>query len=600
MGGIGGIVGYNNSASIAAQVCEEMLNSLKMRGADLNGTHISKEICLMHTCHSQLNNSSQPLRVTLGNKAYVLVFDGELYNNEALRNELYKKGHRMSDTNDATVVLYAYIAWQQNCVEKLNGVFSFAIWDGSQLFLARDRLGLRPIFYSIGAYGLVFASSIKAMLSHPQIRPVIDTNGAAELILLGPGRTPGCGVFKNISELGPGEHAVYIPNHGISKTTYWRLKSQTHREDFKETVVTIRELLMDSVNLQLLPKEKSPAILLSGGLDSSAVAALAKANKSFSVDYVGNDKHFSPTNFQPEDDGEYIKRMIDHLGLKHKRIVLGSDELADALNDAMHARGLPGMADVDSALLLFLRHVSKETSIVFSGEGSDEIFGGYPWYQDKNRLMQNGFPWSQSVQHRAKFLLPELLKEPEAYVQARYDWTIKEAEISYDDEPIERRIRQMYMLNLHWFLQCLAVRNDTMAASAGMSVRAPFLDYRLVEYLYNVPWHFKNYENREKGLLREALKGILPDTVLFRKKSPFPKTHNPAYLTRVKDMLLPILSDTSSPIFSLVPKAALQALYDGQSADTNWYGQLMSYPQTIAYFLQVNMWMKDYAVIVEN
>ncbi|MCL2217368.1 MAG: asparagine synthase (glutamine-hydrolyzing) [Defluviitaleaceae bacterium] len=603
MSGIGGIVGCDKkgrNALAAAQICDGMLTALKGRGADVHGTYISEDVCLIHTCHS--DEGKQPLRAAVGNKAFVLVFDGELYNKEEILKELLAKGSRFPETSDATIVLHAYATWGQSCVERMNGVFAFALWDGSQLFLARDRLGLRPLFYSMGTYGMVFASSIKTILAHPNIHPVINADGAAEIILLGPGRTPGSGIFKQISEINPGEHATYIPGHGVTKTAYWRLKAKTHRENFKDTTAVIRELLSDSVKRQFPGATKRASILLSGGLDSSAIAALAKAKESFSVDYIGNDKYFAPTDFQPEDDGAYIKRVVSHLGLRHKQIILGSDELADALSDAMDARGLPGMADIDSSLLLFLRRVREETPIAISGEGADEILGGYRWYQDEELLKQNSFPWSQSAENRAKFLLPELLEKiqsPKEYAYARYERTIKEAETLYDDEPIEGKIRQMYMLNLKWFLQCLAARNDTMAAAAGMSVRAPFLDYRLVEYLYNVPWSFKNHENREKGILREALKGILPDAVLFRKKSPFPKTHNPGYLARVRDMLKAVLNDDSSPIFSLVPKEMLKALADGESS-TNWYGQLMAHPQTIAYFLQINMWMKNYAVTIEN
>jgi len=615
MSGIGGIVGHGASigALEAAQVCDGMLTALKKRGADVHGTYISEEICLIHTRHTHLDEGKQPIRAAIGNKAYVLVYDGEIYNKDELRKELAEKGHRFSETSDAAIVIHGYMAWGEKCVERINGVFAFALWDGNRLFLARDRLGLRPIFYASGSYGLVFASNIKTMLAHPKVRPVINAEGAADIILLGPGRTPGRGVFKDIHEIGPGEYATYIPGQGIEKTNYWRLKAQTHRENFKETTEAIRSLLTDAVKRQYpgSPGEsfatgknngssKKAAILLSGGLDSSTIAALTRAEKSFSVDFVGNDKYFTTSEFQPEDDADHIKRMVNHLNLRHKHVVLGSDELADALEDAMNARGLPGMADVDSALLLFLRRVREETPIALSGDGADEIFGGYPWYQDEKLLTFKGFPWAQSTEYRAKFLLPGLMKEPEEYVQTRYERTIRAAESLYDDEPIGKYIRQMYMLNLGWFMQCLAVRSDAMAAAAGISVRTPFLDYRLVEYLYNVPWSFKNHGDREKGLLRESVKGLLPEPVLNRKKSAFPKTHNPAYLARVKDMLREVLKDKASPIFALINKDALQRLVEAQSDTTNWYGQLMAYPQTIAYFLQVNMWMKEYSVSVEN
>ncbi|MCL2387096.1 MAG: asparagine synthase (glutamine-hydrolyzing) [Defluviitaleaceae bacterium] len=607
MSGIGGIVGYGVGTLAAAQVCDGMLTALKGRGADIHGTFISEEVCLIYAGNTRTDIGKQPIRASLGNKAYVLVFDGELYNKDELQKELVTMGYRFADASDAAIVLSGYMAWGESCVDRMNGIFAFALWDGTQLFIARDRLGLRPMYYSVGSYGLVFASTIRAILAHPRVKPVIGEEGAAEILLLGPGRSPSCGIFKGISELSPGEYGMYIPGQGMRIHTYWQLRAQPHSDNFKETVLNVRNLLKDAIARQSFGKEKM-ATLLSGGLDSSAVAALSGCKSSYSVDYIGNDKHFKPTAFQPESDNEYINRMVSSFGLRHKRVVLGNDELANTLTDAMIARGLPGMADVDSALLLFLKKVGETVPFALSGEGADEILGGYPWYQsiDENSEPAKTFPWSQAVDYRAKFLLPNLVKDPEEYVRSRFKKAISSAEILCDDEPIEKKIRQMYTLNIKWFLQTLACRNDSMAAAAGISVRAPFLDYRLVEYLYNVPWAFKNFserknEKREKGLLREALKGVLPEKILTRKKSPFPKTHNPAYLERVKGMLEEVMEDKNAPIFSLVSRDALSELLDESnlSSRPNWYGQLMSHPQTISYFLQINAWMKEFAVSVE-
>ena len=597
MSGIGGIVGYGASAIAASQVCDGMFEALKGRGADVHGTYISEEACLIHSRYASLEEGKQPVRVAIGSKAYVLVFDRELYNADELRKELGDMGYRFQDPGDAAIVLHGYMAWGVSCVEHFNGVFAFALWDGQQLFMARDRLGLRPLFYATGSHGLVFASTIKTILAHPQIRAVLSMEGAAEIILLGPGKTPGSGVFKGIHELEPGKYATYSTGK-ITTTTYWQLKARPHEDSFAETTANIRAILSDAIKRQS-PKKTRSAILLSGGLDSSAVAALSKSRESFSVDYVGNDKHFTASDLQPEDDGEYIKRMVNFLGLKHRRVLLGSDELTDTLAEAANVRGWPGMADIDASLLLFLRKVREQVPIALSGEGADEIFGGYPWYQNDDDLFAKTFPWSQGVAFREKFLTPELaraINSPKEYVNSRFQKAIDTAETLYDDDPRESRLRQMFMLNLYWFLQTLASRNDSMAAAAGLAVRAPFLDYRLVEYLYNVPWDFKNHKDREKGLLRESLKGLMPESVLWRKKSPFPKTHNPAYLNRVKDMLNNI--GHNAPIFSLVSRRSLGALLE-EEPTSNWYGQLMAYPQTIAYFLQVNSWMKDFAVTIE-
>jgi len=598
MSGIGGIVGYGGNAHKAATVCESMLTALKKRGPDEHGTFISGEVCLLHT--RTMHQSQGPLRAVLGQKAYILVYDGELYNKEELTKELRTLGYRTNDNSDATVVLHGYMAWGESCLDRFLGMYAFAIWDEERLFMARDRLGLKPFYYAIGSHGFVFASDIKTLLCHPGVQPVIDHGSVAELMLLGPARTPGMAVFRDIRELRPAHWASYSKTQGLTMGQYWQLRARPHRDSFEETTVHIRNLLKDAITRQsITAKNAGLGTFLSGGLDSSAIAAISNCKQSFSVDYIGNDKHFSPTELQPEDDNTFIKEMVRVLGARHSRIVLGSDELADALSAAVDARGLPGMGDVDSALLLFSQKVRESVQVALSGEGADEIFGGYPWYQQEDRLNAETFPWSGPTSYRSSFITPNILSrlDPEAYVRNRYEKTIAMADTLYDDEPIEKRIRQMFILNIYWFLQNLATRNESMSAAAGLTVRSPFLDHRLVEYLYNVPWHFKNHKDREKGLLRESLKGLLPESILWRKKNPFPKTHNPAYMNRVTDMLKVELMNSDSPIFQITPKEALESLFKEES-NTPWYGQLMAVPQTIAYFLQINTWMKNYNVVL--
>jgi len=611
MSGIGGLVGYNGNAVTTAEVCDLMQASLKRRGPDENGTYISEDVCLLHTCRNAPYTGRGPLRAVLGQKVYVLVYDGELYNIDELTRELKTLGYRVPDNSDAAAVLYGYMAWGEACLDRFLGMYAFAIWDSERLFMARDRLGLKPLFYSVGGHGFAFASDIKTLLCHPQIQPTLGYEGIADLLLIGPGRTPGTTLFRDIKELKPGHWASYTKTGGLAMGQYWQLRARTHGEDFKETSDKIALMLKDSIARQCArgtavkeagfrgTRNTGIGTFLSGGLDSSAIAALSNCKETFSVDYIGNDKHFSPTEYEPDDDNVFIKEMVTRLGARHNRIVLGSDELADALTGAVHARGLPGMADVDSALLLFCEKVRESVPIALSGEGADEIFGGYPWYQQEEKLFYEGFPWAQSFEYRYRFIAPHIAKQidPESYIRNRYENTLKSADTLYDDSPKEKRIRQMFHLNIYWFLQNLATRNESMSTAAGLTVRTPFLDHRLVEYLYNVPWGFKNHNDQEKGLLRNALIGVLPDSVLYRKKSPFPKTHNPAYMNRVSDMIKVVLNDTNSPIFSIMSKDAINQLLLEESGQP-WYGQLMGVPQTIAYFLQIDTWMKDFSVIL--
>ncbi|MCL2528088.1 MAG: asparagine synthase (glutamine-hydrolyzing) [Defluviitaleaceae bacterium] len=598
MSGIGGLAGYTGNALQLATICEKMQTSLKKRGPDEHGTYISEEVCLLNTSTNFPYTGRGPMRAMLGQKVYILVFDGELYNKDELINELKTLGYSIPDNSDAGVVLYGYMAWGKSCLDRFLGMYAFAIWDSQQLFMARDRLGLKPLYYSLNTNGFAFASDVRTLLCHPGVKPIIDSQGIAELILLGPGRTPGTTPFRDIWELKPGHFATYSMIKGFTTDQYWKLRAKTHRDTFKETTEKVAKILNDSISRQTGGSLKI-GTFLSGGLDSSAIAAISKSRNTFSVDYIGNDTHFSPTEFQPDDDNAFIKEMVTALGASHSRVVLGSDELADALTPAMYARGFPGMGDVDSALLLFCQKVKEFVPIALTGEGADEIFGGYPWYQQEERLNADTFPWSQKTDYRSRFIAPHILKNlnPDEYIRTRFEKTISASPTLYDDNPKEKRIRQMYNLNIFWFLQNLAIRNESMSAAAGLTVRSPFLDHRLVEYMYNVPWEYKNHKDREKGLLRESLKNHLPDSVLWRKKSPFPKTHNPAYMNRVTDMIKVV--DNDAPIYTIISKEAITQLLD---EDTNnpWYGQLMTKPQTIAYFLQINAWMAEFNVIVRT
>ena len=228
---------------------------------------------------------------------------------------------------------------------------------------------------------------------------------------------------------------------------------------------------------------------------------------------------------------------------------------------------------------------------------TDEIFGGYPWYRDKTIREAYGFPWSQSLDYRASFLHGDIKSQVNAseYVHSRYEQTL--ADTPTGESVKDARICEMTRLNFDWFMQTLLDRKDRMSMYSALEVRVPFCDWRIAEYLYSVPWEFKEYRGYEKGLLRRAMRDYLPNEILWRKKSPYPKTHNPAYLQAVSNRLKAVIENPNSPILSIIDKAALNGLL---SADlgTPWYGQLMTTPQTIAYMVQLNYWLEKYKVRV--
>ena len=608
MCGIAGEVSFGNSVIKNKDSFIKMQKVLAPRGPDQNGIYIKDNVALIHSrlCVIDIENGIQPMTTKYGDNEYTLVYNGELYNTNEIRNKLIKHGHRFLSHSDTEVILKSYVQWKDECVNEFNGIFAFAIWDDSEqrLFFARDRIGVKPLFYTIKNNSFIFGSEIKALLEHKYVEPVIDENSIAEIMFIGPGRTPGCGVFKYINEIKPA-CCGYYNRSGIKIRKYWTLKDKEHTDSFEETVEKVRELVKDSITRQLV-SDVPVGTFLSGGLDSSIISSVANSFfkeknqqlKTFSVTYENNDKYFKTSKFQPNSDTEYIKKMVEYLGCEHHLITLKNKDLADALYSAVDARDLPGMSDVDSSLLLFCKEIKNHCTVALSGECADEIFGGYPWYRDKEIRAINGFPWAQSTQYRKSFLRDDIkIPDAENYVYSRYkDTLINTSKIS-GLSTLESRMKEMMKLNLDWFMQTLLDRKDRMSMYNALEVRVPFCDYRIAEYLYSVPWEYKDYKSYEKGLLREAMRDILPDEVLWRKKSPYPKTHNPEYLKLVSDMLSKIIENPSSKIFEFIKKEELQKLLNTERNEP-WYGQLMTTPQTIAYFVQINYWLEKYKISI--
>ena len=608
MCGIAGEVSFSGSLIKNKDSFLKMQKVLEPRGPDQNGIFIKDNVALIHSrlCVIDIENGMQPMSAKYGEKEYTLVYNGELYNTDEIRNELIGLGYKFIGHSDTEVILKSYIQWEENCLERFNGIFSFAIWDDykQHLFFARDRIGVKPLFYTIKNNSFIFGSEIKALLEHKYVEAEIDENSIAEIMFIGPGRTPGCGVFKGINEVKPA-CCGYYSKSGIKIRKYWTLKDKEHKDNFEQTVEKVRELVTDAITRQLV-SDVPVGTFLSGGLDSSIISSVAnsyfkarnKQLKTFSVTYENNDKYFKTSKFQPNSDTEYIKKMVDYLGCEHYLITLNNKDLANALYMAVDARDLPGMSDVDSSLLLFCKEIQKHCTVALSGECADEIFGGYPWYRDKDIRAINGFPWAQSTGYRKSFLKDDIkIPNAENYVYSRYkDTLINTSKIS-GLSPLESRMKEMMKLNLDWFMQTLLDRKDRMSMYNALEVRVPFCDYRIAEYLYSVPWEYKDYKSYEKGLLREAMQDILPNEVLWRKKSPYPKTHNPEYLKIVSDMLMEIIENPTSKIFEFIKKEELLKLLNTDRNEP-WYGQLMTTPQTIAYFVQINYWLEKYKISI--
>jgi asparagine synthase (glutamine-hydrolysing) len=473
--------------------------------------------------------------------------------------------------------------------------------------MARDRLGVKPLFYVKKGNSFLFASEIKALLVHPQVEPVVDAEGLAEIFVLGPARTPGNGVFKGLYEVKPG-HTLTYDYQGIHIHRYWCLESFPHQEDLDTTTCHLRELFQDTVKMQLVA-DVPICTFLSGGLDSSAITAVAAQVlreqgrpplKTFSVDYLENDKYYRSNSFETSADTPWAERVSKYLGTDHEAIFIDSKELSNALRPSMEAHDLPGMTDIDASLYLFCREVRQGAVVALSGECADEILGGYPWFRAAEELGFDSFPWIRMLAERNAYLSPELVKKmnPEAYSRARYLEALTEVPRLEGESLAEARVREMFYLNISRFMPTLLDRKDRMSMAWGLEVRVPFSDHRLLEYIWNIPWSMKNHNGMSKGILRRALHGLLPNEVLLRQKSPYPKTHHPIYGQAVRSKLKIVLKNPASPLLELVNQEALDGILDSGQAFLKmpWFGQLMGDVQFMAYLLQVNRWLLKYKV----
>ena len=601
MCGIAGAVGIR----VDEKQKKDVLAALGRRGPDACGCFEKDGCCLLHSRLSviDLQGGSQPMHFRWEGETYTIVYNGELYNTPELKALLTQLGHDFLGHSDTEVLLHAYAQWGEGCLEKLNGIFAFAVWEHKRrkLFLARDRMGVKPLFYAEKQGGILFGSELKTILAFGQIKPKLDRDGVYQLIMLGPGRIPGSGVLKDIHAIEPGCYGSFICGKWTRKR-YWKLTDREHTEDFSQTAEHVRYLVTDAIKRQMV-SDVPIGTFLSGGLDSSLISSVCNREKrgaaltTFSVDYEHNEKYFTAGKFQPTADSGFIKIMEDYLGSKHHRTVIKAEPLYHALVDAVEARDLPGMADVDASLLLFCKEIRDRVKVALSGECADEIFGGYPWYRDPEIRALDGFPWAQNTKQREAFLHPSYKDNNTAteFVMDVYRDTVERTDVLPGTSRQERRIKEMVNLNQYWFMQTLLDRKDRMSMYWGLEVRVPFCDHRIAEYMYGVPWEFKEYGGKEKGLLRYAMADYLPEEVLNRKKSPYPKTYDPAYMTFVSDELRLVLQDKNAPIHQIVDTDSLGRLLK-EEAPQPWYGQLMKTPQTIAYMLQLDHWLKKYSV----
>ena len=600
---------YLREEEYRKEVLAGMNRRQKHRGPDEEGVFLDSHCGLAQVRLSVIDLSAghQPMQKRIGGREGCIVYNGEIYNTRELKKELVEEGIVFDTDSDTEVVLAGMLFHGAEFVCRLNGIFAFALWESSsqRLRLFRDRLGVKPCFYMEQGGELLFSSEIKGILSVPGVEAVVDREGLCEVFGLGPARTPGKGVFRGIREVLPGCYLEADPE-GIRSRCYWKLESHRHEDSWEETVEKMHVLVTDAVCRQMV-SDVPVCTFLSGGVDSSLVTAICSRKlrregsqlDTYSFDFKDNSRHFQASCFQPSQDRPWVDMVKEYANTNHRYLECRNEELYEDLLPAMEARDLPCMADVEASMLHFCKKVSARHKVALTGECADEIFGGYPWFHKKECFASETFPWSMDFAPRTMLLKEEVRRELalEEYAVQACQQSIREVPVLEGETGVEKRRREISYLNLRWFMQTLLERMDRTSMAAGLEARVPFADHRIVEYAWNIPWEMKCTGGIVKGLLRAAGREELPAEVLYRKKSPYPKTYDPAYENLVKQQMREVMHTPGAPLRVLVDEKQLQLFMDTPSDyGRPFYGQLMAGPQLLGYLLQVNAWLERYRI----
>ncbi|MEV5741523.1 asparagine synthase (glutamine-hydrolyzing) [Microbispora rosea] len=609
MCGISGWVDYGRDLRRERETVQAMTDTMACRGPDAEGMWLTPHAAFGHRRLAiiDIEGGRQPMTADAGGEVVAaLTYSGEVYNFRELRAELTRSGHRFRTQSDTEVVLEAYLEWGEDFVSRLNGMYAFAIWDArrEELLLVRDRMGIKPLYYYPTANGVLFGSEPKAILANPLAERVVDADGLREILAFV--KTPECAVFRGMYEVRPGQ-VVKLRREGLSKRRYWRLEAREHTDDLQTTIRTVRELLDDIVERQLI-SDVPLCTLLSGGLDSSAVTALAARAlagqggvRSFSVDFAGYSENFQADDMRDTPDTPYVHDVVRHVGSDHTDIVLDSADLMDPAVRAavLRARDLPlGIGDMDTSLYLLFKAIRGHSTVALSGESADEVFGGYRWFHDPEAVNSGTFPWlamrgQTGLSTRGEFLNEELLRKLDipAYRADSYQRALAEVPRVPGETGLQKRMREVSYLHLTRFVQILLDRKDRMSMAVGLEVRVPFCDHRLVEYVFNAPWAMKTFDGHEKSLLRAATADVLPRSVVERRKVPYPSTQDPAYERALRAEVTRVL-DGSPAIGCLVDAGKVRTILDQPLGAVSLQGARTS----LEGILQINAWLGAYDV----
>ena len=498
-----------------------MLASLARRGPDGEGQHADGPIRLGHRRLAIIDLSErarQPMIVPASGLA--LVFNGTIYNYPELRAELIARGHAFFSDGDTEVILRAYAEWGEACVERLHGMFAFAIWDKQKLFLARDRLGIKPLYYTQSTTHVRFASTLPALLAAGDADTSIDPVALHHQFTLHAVIPAPRTIYNGVRKLAPGT-TLTIDLHGKHRLrSYWDFAAQrpTVARNEAEWTEAIHEALRVAVKKRIEIADVKVGVLLSGGLDSSLlVALLAEQGVSdlmtFSVGFED----------QPEERGnefEYSDAVAAHYATRHHKYLIPNGEVLSRLPEAIHAMSEPMVGQDTVAFYLLAEQVSKTVKVVQSGQGADEVFGGYYWYP-RMAAESEGTAVDRFRRHYFDRDHEEFLEMVTPAYQGP-DYTAETVATQLARPGAATFIDQVLRMDVRMLITDDPVKRvDNMTMAWGLEARVPFLDHQLVELAAQMPPELK-LGSGGKHVLKTIARGRIPDAVIDRKKGYFP------------------------------------------------------------------------------
>lgn len=580
----------------------KMTKTQDKRGPDGHGVWISQNAALGHTRLSiiDISGGAQPMVAkSKASTTLVITFNGEIFNYRELRNQLIQKGHKFATQSDTEVILHAYDQWGEDCVSHFTGMFAFGIWDeaNQQLFLARDPLGVKPLYFYKMSHGVAFGSEEKALFAHPQIRPKLDKTGLAELFCMVPMTNPDSAIFCGMEQIRPGTSVILTPKRTIKKC-FWKLEAIPHTDNQQQTICKLRELFDASVQSQLVADVPLGA-MLSGGVDSSAVAAFSAKMQpqlpTFAIDYKSDGASYSASHLHVDRDTPWAEKVAEFISSNHSTHYVSVEDLLAAHKDTLAAWGRPSYSPVNVSLYLLFCHIRKSgVRTVLGGEGADESLAGYRWWRDPEDVQNNSFPWQNTYRSAAYLLKPEIQEQvdPDKYLRDSYQIALAQVPRLAGEDHHQRRMREISWLTFTYYLNFLLHRVDRMSMAAGVEARVPFCDHNFVQYAWNIPWDLKNYNEIEKGIFRKAIENTLPNDVVWRRKSGYPVAQMEEYQKALWAEARQLLNSPQEPIWQIANKNIVKKIIDEQEGNINEWTWL----NHISYLLEMNAWWRQLGV----